>query len=103
MTLETKRRLVCLIDSGTNTRAGILASMPELDDSDLDYAMQSLDETERILIERGGILSLADAGKDILYLMKEEQKQQLYIVLSVIASIIAAVCGLIDLYRSLAD
>ena len=103
MTLETKRRLVCLIDSGTNTRAALLASMPELDDSDLDYAMQSLDETERILIERGGILSLADAGKDILYLMKEEQKQQLYIVLSVIASIIAAVCGLIDLYRSLAD
>ena len=103
MTLETKRRLVCLIDRGTNTRAALLASMPELDGSDLDYAMQSLDETERILIERGGILSLADAGKDILYLIKEEQKQQLYIVLSVIASIIAAVCGLIDLYRSLAD
>lgn len=100
MNLETKRRLVCLIDSGTNTRAALLASMPELDDSELDYAMKSLDETERILIERGGVLSLTDAGQDILFLMKEEQKQQFYIVLGVIASFIAAICGLIEVLRN---
>lgn len=99
MNLETKRRLVGLIDSGTNTRAALLASMPELDDSELDYAMKSLDETERILIERGGILCLSDAGKDILYLMKEERQQKLYVLLGLAASIIAAICSLIGLLR----
>lgn len=103
MTIETKRRLVALIASGKNTRAEVLAALPDIDDDDLDYALRTLDGSERLLVEHDGVLSLTDAGKDILFLMKEEQKQQLYIVLSVIASIIAAVCGLIDLYRSLAD
>lgn len=100
MTIETKRRLVALIASGKNTRAEVLAALPDVDEDDLNYALRSPDDAERLIIERDGVLSLTDAGKDILFLMKEEQKQQFYIVLGVIASFIAAICGLVELLRN---
>ena len=100
MTLETKRRLVCLIERGVTTRAALLAALPEIDDDDLYYALRTPINDERLLIEHDDVLFLTDAGKDILYRMKEEQNQHFYIVLGAIASAIAAICSLIALFRS---
>ena len=104
MTIETKRRLVSLIASGKNTPAEVLAAL--LDEDELNYAIKSNYEPDHLLNEIDGVLSLTDAGNDLLqeYIehlarIERERRQDIVSYICLALTAIAAICSLIGLLR----
>jgi len=110
MNIQTKEKLVLLIISGTDTYESICDALPELSESELYYAAHTHLEEERLLTQITEFIrnpaeeyhfqpndrfELAEAGKNILYLLekdaslREKQAQAVrYAKLSFIATVI---------------
>lgn len=115
MNLKTTERLIKLLASGQTTYATIRLDMPELSNDDLRRMLFpssntvnkliafshdiSEEEFRRNRFDQNELIVLTEKGKDLLYQLQKEQRQSLLTYVSIALSAIAAVTGIIALFR----
>lgn len=114
MDITTKRKLLRLIASGSDTYAAIQKALPEIDHSDIYYLTFCPLEEERLLQEMNpksrprdedytfqpsDRFILTDQARDILSEDQRERRNLTLLYISTGASIIAALTGLLALLR----
>lgn len=114
MTLKQKQKLVYLVSKGKNTYGEIRNAMPEIDETELYYAIRPGIEEHQLFEEvsphppsnhepytllPNDRLVLNDNGQNILDAFHREQHERIIHIISTTASIIAAIFAIAGYFR----